>query len=173
MSLRKELISIWQRPLKSLAHTHENFVERFNKNLELYSKLDEKNISSSHYLLIDKNCPLKNTELGCKVTYITFKQGRSKELTTAYIISDLENVGQEAIVDIVGTALIKIPDEYKAFLLSEYGCSGRNHIEIQHKGVLDWFGIRDTLIKLLNTQIKALKIWDNKSRKEYVEKCSL
>lgn len=177
MSLRKELTSIWQRPLKSLAHTHENFLERYNRCLELCSTLDAGNIPASHYLLIAKNCPLKNTELGCKVTYITFKQGRSKEITTAYIISDLENVGQEAIVDIVGTALIKIPDEYKDTLLSKCGNAlkypSKYPIDRQHKGVLDWFGIRDAISKLLSIKIRDLKLWDNKARREYVELCNL
>lgn len=175
--LRKELTSIWRRPLKTPPHTHENFLERYNRCLELCSTLDAGNIPASHYLLIAETCPLKNVEMGCKVTRISFKQGRSHDITTAYIISDLENIGEQIIRDIAGADLIKIPDEYKEFLLSKCGnplkYPSKYPIDRQYKGVLDWFGIKKTLISLLNNKIRCLEVWENQSREEYINQCNL
>lgn len=168
--LRKELAELWDNyePIDS-PYPMLVALERY-KNL--YLKLDAANFTADHYLLLADTCKLANIELGCSVIRLTFKQGRSHDITTAYLISDLENIGQEAIEQVTGELVIKIPDEYKEFLLSKWGSCGTNYHNLFNKGHFDWHGIKNTLAKILDTKIRCLNDDDYYyARKAYVASC--
>lgn len=174
--LRKKLAELWDNyePIDS-PYPMLVALERY-KNL--YLKLDAANFTADHYLLLADTCKLANIELGCSVIRLTFKQGRSHDITTAYLISDLENIGQEAIEQVTGELVIKIPDEYKEILLSNgIRCTNRRFGSMAHIGIyyyyyngsFDWHGIKNTLAKILDTKIRCLETDKYKVRKEYVE----
>lgn len=168
MKTTDKLVDIWLTPCKNAP----SLEEQLSRNDELYRTLDEANYIADHYLLIDDTCKISNPWNGCKVTKLTFKQGRGHDITTAYLISDLENVGQEAIEQTTGELLIKIPDEYKEILLNKYGQEGRNYHNIKYPYSPYWHGIKNTLAKILDNKIRCLEIDYFYKRINYVESCN-